>query len=299
MGNFLQVSCYICFLQSGELHFFFISSRIPHFAGFEAFPILQDSINLFEQISCKMGNCYTRLKIVFPILQDFNKIPQFEGFNCSDFFSQKVPNSYKMGNFLKMDYYDWFPTKQGTTFFLFHQEFPTLLDFKHSLFCRILKIWFGQISCKIGNCYTRLNIVFPRLKDFKKIPQFEGLVILSKATKWGIFQSLSKYHNFKFRKFPILQDLTKIPQFEGLVITSKATKWGIFQRLFKYHRFKFPILQDFMKIPQFEGSVISSKATKWGIFQELLKEEKDPISLNNSKRTLNDQTQIGKLKSYA
>ena len=73
-------------------YIFFISSRIPHFAGFQAFPILQDSINLFEQISCKMGNCYTRLNIAFPILQDFKKIPQFEGFNCSDF--------YKVGNYI-------------------------------------------------------------------------------------------------------------------------------------------------------------------------------------------------------
>ena len=130
MGNFLKVSCYIWFPTKWGTTFFFISSRIPHFAGFQAFPILQDSINLFEQISCKMGNCYIRLNITFPILQDFKKIPQFEGFNCSDFFFQKVLNSYKMGNFLKMGCYIWFPTKQGTTFFFISSRIPHFAGFQ-------------------------------------------------------------------------------------------------------------------------------------------------------------------------
>ena len=285
MGNFLKVSCYIWFPTKWGTTFFFISSRIPHFAGFQAFPILQDSINLFEQISCKMGNCYTRLNIAFPILQDFKKIPQFEGFNCSDF--------YKVGNYIFFYFIKNSPL-------CWISSIPYLLDFKKIpqfeglvISSKATKWGLFQSLFKYHKFKFR---EFPILQDFTKIPQFEGLVISSKATKWGIFQRLFKYHRFKF---PILQDFMKIPQFEGLVISSKATKWGIFQRLFKYHRFKFPILQDFMKIPQFEGLVISSKATKWGIFQGLLKKEKDPISLNNCKRTLNDQTQIGELKSYA
>ena len=146
---------------------------------------------------------------MFPILQDFKKIPQFEGFNCSDIFFQKVLNSYKMGNFLKMGCYIWFPTKLGTTFFFYF--------IKNSPLC-----WISSI---------------PYLLDFKKIPQFEGLVISSKATKWGIFQSLFKYHKFKFREFLILQDFMKIPQFEGLLMSSKATKRGIFQRLFRKEKY--------------------------------------------------------------
>ena len=165
--------------------------------------------------------------------------------------------SYKVGNYI---------------FFLFHQEFPTLLDFKHSLFCRILSIWFGQISCKIGNCYTRLNIVFPILKDFKKIPQFEGFLVSSKATKWGILMGL-----FKKEKYPISQNNSK------RTLNDMASNFGnspfcmISCILFKQISYKmgnwnpllnilFPILQDFKKIPQFEGLLIISKATKWGIF---------------------------------
>ena len=172
-----------------------------------------------------------------------------------------------MGNFLKMSYYIWFPTKWGTIiFFLFHQEFPILLDFKHSLFCRILWIWFEQISCKMGNCcYTRLNILFPILKDFKKIPQFEGFLVSSKATKWGILMGL-----FKKEKYPISQNNSK------KTLNDMASSFGnspfcmISCILFKQISFKMgnwnPMLNILLKIPQFEGFLMLWKATKWGIF---------------------------------
>ena len=126
----------------------------------------------------KLCSPYYRISIKFLSLKDLTAVISF---------LKKSQTPTKWGIFWKWTITIGFLQSRELHFFLFHQEFPTLLDFKHSLFCRILQIWFGQISCKIGNCYTRLNIVFPILKDFKKIPQFEGLVILSKATKWGIF----------------------------------------------------------------------------------------------------------------
>ena len=49
----------------------------------------------------------------------------------------------------------------------------------------------GQKSSKIVGhhlcTFPKLNFLFPILQDIKKIPQFEGLLMLSKATIWGIF----------------------------------------------------------------------------------------------------------------
>ena len=138
-------------------------------------------------------------------------------------------------------------------------------NFGNSPFCRIPLVWFEQISCKTGNWNPRPNIVFPILKDFKKIPQFEGFLVSSKATKWGIFMGL-----FKKEKYPISQNNSK------RTLNDMASNFGnspfcmISCILFKQISYKMgnwnPMLNILLKIPQFEGFLMLSKATKWGIF---------------------------------